>query len=75
MPENLLYKFWGKNLKNYRQACNLTQEQAAEKLDTTDATISRWEAGLVMPNDEMKLRVAELYGVQAFAIFPLVRMS
>jgi transcriptional regulator with XRE-family HTH domain len=69
-----LYRLWGKNLKGLREAKNLTQEDVAKGLDTTRASVSRWESGLVMPNDEMRVRCGVYFGVPATGIFPLIEV-
>jgi len=40
-------------LKNLRERNNLTQEQMAERINTTRQAKSRWETGLTQPNPEM----------------------
>jgi transcriptional regulator with XRE-family HTH domain len=69
-----LYLLWGANLKRYREAKGVTREQMAAEINSTEATLSRWETGIVMPNDERKIEIADYLGVPAIAIFPLTRM-
>lgn len=57
-------------MKTYREAAGFSRKQAAVKLEISEPTISRWEAGLVMPSDERKIEIAELYGVLPATIFP-----
>lgn len=57
------------NLKKYRLARNITQEQAAEMLDVSAQTISRWECCTTLP-DVMKLpEIARLYCVTIDDLF------
>ena len=50
------------------------RKEAADRLKVSTATISRWENGLVMPDDEKKIEIAEAYGVAPETIFPLKRV-
>ncbi|MBR6521754.1 MAG: helix-turn-helix domain-containing protein [Oscillospiraceae bacterium] len=51
------------NLKKYRLAKGLTQEQVADTLHLNTQTVSRWECGTTLP-DVLTLPVlAELYGI------------
>lgn len=74
MPESL-YRVWGGNIARYRKFKGVSRAQMAEDLEITLATISRWEAGLVMPRDGLKLRIAEYLDVPAIAIFPLTGVA
>lgn len=51
------------NLKKFRTAKNLTQEQAATSLCVSAQTISRWECGTTLPDVLMLPEIAKLYGV------------
>lgn len=53
----------GKFLAQLRHEKNLTQEQAAEQLGTSNKTISRWENGNYMPPVEMLMELSEFYSV------------
>lgn len=53
----------GKFLAQLRHERELTQEQLAEKLGTSNKTISRWENGNYMPPVEMLAELSEFYGV------------
>ena len=52
-----------KNLKRFRAARSLTQEQAAEALGVSAQTVSRWECGTTLPDVLLLPRIAALYGV------------
>ena len=71
LVSNGLYKLWGRNMGRYRDAAQMTRKEVASKLGVSVPTVSRWENGLVMPDDEKKIEIAELYGVQARRLFPL----
>ena len=51
------------NLKKFRLAKNLTQEQAAERLCVNAQTVSRWECGTTLPDALTLPEIARLYGV------------
>lgn len=53
----------GKFLAELRHEKELTQEQLAERLGTSNKTISRWENGNYMPPVEMLLELSNFYGV------------
>ncbi len=53
----------GAFLKELRKEKNLTQEQLAEILGTTDRSVSRWENGKNMPDISLLVELAELYEV------------
>ena len=54
---------FSKNLKRFRVAKNMTQEQAAEALGISSQTISRWECNTTLPDVTILPRIAELYCV------------
>ena len=47
------------NLKNFRKAKGLSQEELATKLNVVRQTISKWEKGLSVPDSEMLIMIAE----------------
>lgn len=53
----------GKFLSELRRERELTQEQLAERLGTSNKTISRWENGNYMPPVEMLMELSEFYNV------------
>lgn len=54
---------FSKNLKRFRIAQNLTQEQAAEVLGVSAQTISRWECQITLPDVSILPKIAKLYCV------------
>ena len=52
-------------LRCYRKSLGLDQDELAELLDVTQATVSRWEAGIRTPRDpvEVLMRLHELSDV------------
>ena len=51
------------NLKRFRVAKGMTQEQAADTLSVSAQTISRWECGVTLPDATMLPEIARLYAV------------
>ena len=59
MTQNVFFE----NLKKFRLARGMTQEQAAEKLCANPQTVSRWECGTTLPDVLTLPEIARLYGV------------
>ena len=51
------------NLKRFRMAKNMTQEQAAEALGVSTQTVSRWECNTTLPDVTILPKIAALYCV------------
>ena len=54
---------FSRNLKRFRVAKNMTQEQAAEALGVSTQTVSRWECYTTLPDVTILPRIAALYCV------------
>ena len=54
---------FSENLKKFRTAKNLTQEQAAQALNVNAQTVSRWECGTTLPDVMLLPEIARLYEV------------
>lgn len=54
---------FSKNLKIFRCAKNITQEQAAEALGVSTQTVSRWECNTTLPDVTILPKIAALYCV------------
>lgn len=54
---------FSKNLKRFRIAKNMTQEQAAEALGVSTQTVSRWECNTTLPDVTVLPKIAALYCV------------
>lgn len=54
---------FSKNLKRFRVAKNMTQEQAAEALGVSTQTVSRWECNTTFPDVAVLPKIAALYCV------------
>lgn len=53
----------GKKIRELRINAHLSQEELAEKLFTSQDTVSLWETGKSSPNAEMILKIAYLFDV------------
>ncbi len=53
----------GKRIKELRTIYKLTQTQLAEKLNTTQDTISLWELGKSYPDIQNLVKLCELFDV------------
>ena len=51
----------GSFLKKLRNEKGITQEQAAEHLNVSSRTVSRWETGSNMPDISLLVEIAEFY--------------
>lgn len=75
-----LYKLWGKNIKTFRQVKDAREGiengriVMAQHIGVTDATASRWEAGLIAPSDANRIEIGEYLQVPTEILFPLVRV-
>ena len=50
-------------LKAARINKNIKQEEAAKRIGVSEATISKWERGLCVPNVKFIPKIEEVYGV------------
>lgn len=53
----------GELLSRLRKECGMTQKQAAEKLQISDRTVSKWERGAGLPDVSLLKDISALYGV------------
>lgn len=54
----------GQYLRACRKEQGWTQEQLAERLGVTNRSVSRWETGANLPELDLLIQLAELYGVE-----------
>ncbi|SCT09195.1 helix-turn-helix domain-containing protein [Staphylococcus caeli] len=50
-------------IKKHRKELGLTQEELADKLNTTRQSVSKWEQGTLEPNIQMINNLAVLFGI------------
>lgn len=53
----------GDNIKKFRKASNLSQEELAEKINVTRQSISLWETGKTQPSIDILVKLASVLGV------------
>jgi len=53
----------GETLKYHRENAELSQLELAQKIGTSHQNISRWERGVVLPNIEFCIKLADFYGI------------
>ena len=58
-----LSKFIGQKIRNFREQRGLSVEQLADKLDTTRATVTRYELGSRKANQDVLFKLAEIFNV------------
>ena len=51
------------NIKNFRKEKGMSQEELANKLNVVRQTVSKWEQNLSVPDSEMLIKIAEIFGV------------
>ncbi len=66
---------FGENLKRLRLAKNYTQEQAAQLLNISPKSLSRWECGSTMPDVMMLPEIARLYCVTVDDLYKAQSMA
>lgn len=54
----------GETLKQLRKQKGLTQSELAEKFNTTNRSVSRWETGSNLPDISVLIEIAEFYDVE-----------
>jgi transcriptional regulator with XRE-family HTH domain len=56
-------------LAEWRESRNLTQQQLADRLETSDVTVSRWETGSRRPDDGAKSAIAWVLGIEVVDLY------
>ncbi|WP_267246848.1 helix-turn-helix domain-containing protein [Streptococcus sp. Marseille-Q5986] len=65
-----LKKYIGNQIKLFRKSASLTQDELAQKLNTTKQTISRYEKGDRKANQDMLFSLCDIFGVSIDDFFP-----
>ncbi len=68
--EQSVNAFVGRNLAVVRTTAGLTQTEAASLLNTTQATVSRWESGSRSPSLQQLYFIGAAYGVSTSSLIP-----
>ena len=56
------------NIRDYRKKANLTQEQLAEAMGVTGASVSKWENGQSAPDLGLLTELADFFGISVDAL-------
>lgn len=70
MNKEELGKYVGNKIKNFRKLNKLTQDELAEKLGTTKATISNWETGYRNPQQDSLFALSDVFNISINDLFP-----
>lgn len=65
-----LKRYIGDKIKTFRLAQGMTQDDLAEKLDTTKQSISRYENGERQANQDILFSLAEIFNKRVDDFFP-----
>jgi transcriptional regulator with XRE-family HTH domain len=57
------YNLLGKRIKQLRTEMNITLDEMADRMQTTKATLSRYENGLRKPNSDFIYRLSDFFSV------------
>ena len=63
------------NLKRARESAKMTQQQVADKVNTSRTNITKYETGLLEPNLETIGQLAELYNVSTDWLFGIKKSN
>lgn len=53
----------GAQIKRLRLSAGMTQRELAQKINVGNTTLSQYESGARVPSDEVKLKIANVFGV------------
>lgn len=62
-------KLVGKRIKNLRQEKKMSQQEFADAINVACSTVSMYESGERIPRDQIKLAIANLFGVTVDYLF------
>ena len=63
------------NIKRARISAKMTQEEVAEKINTSRTNITKYESGALEPNIETIGQLAELYNVSTDWLFGIIKTN
>lgn len=66
---NGLHESWGERIRERRAALKLTQYDLAEAVGCAQSMLSKIEAGMVCPSDDLKWRLAGALGMRVDRLF------
>lgn len=53
----------GKNIRNLRLEHDMSMQDLADKLETTDSAVCRWENGKAKVSVDMAVKIADLFQI------------
>jgi transcriptional regulator with XRE-family HTH domain len=59
----------GERIKSLRQERKMSQQEFADAIDVASSTVSMYENGERIPRDQIKLAIANLFGVTVDYLF------
>ena len=62
---------WGETIKDIRERRGLSQQEVADELEVSKATVSRWEHEIAMPNAIYALKLSRILKVDLDVIFDI----
>lgn len=62
-------KLVGERIKNLRQEKKMSQQELADAINVACSTVSMYENGERIPRDQIKLAIANLFGVTVDYLF------
>lgn len=62
-------KLVGERIKNLRQEKKMSQQELADAINVASSTVSMYEKGERIPRDQIKLAIANLFGVTVDYLF------
>lgn len=65
-----LQKYIGEKIREFREKRNISQDELAQKLDTTRQTISRYEKGQRQANQDILFKLSDIFNVSIDDFFP-----
>ena len=69
MPSTELSETWGAAIRARRKAAGLSIARLGARSDVEPGHLSRIERGLVVPGDEIRIRIAQELGVRVEELF------
>lgn len=64
-----------KNIKKARLKANMTQQEVADKINTSRSNITKYEKGMLEPNIDTIGQLAELYNISTDWLFGIIKTN
>lgn len=66
---NFNSRYFGENIRKFRKAKGLSQENLAMAINKTPATVARYETGEIIPNAEQIQLICDELGIYEYELF------